>query len=82
MGLSGDAWDVYAVYGPQDTWDLIGSPRVWMHQLDFEPGTRPEDRLDTRRLASEVLSLLRADPAAAADLGASLHRRGVEVSAR
>jgi hypothetical protein len=35
LALGGDAWDIYAVYGPSARWDEIEppSPDYWMHQL-------------------------------------------------
>lgn len=35
LGLPGDAWDVYMLYGPDARWDdeLPPKPDFWMHQL-------------------------------------------------
>lgn len=84
MGLHGPAWDVYAVHGRDDQWteDAAPSPRIWMHQLDFDPGVKAADRLDTQRLAREWLELLGREPSGADALARSLHERGVAVASR
>ena len=60
LGLSGPAWDVYLLFGPEQTWtgDLPPKPLFWMHQLhdvtqapvlDAETFSQQADRLVARQ---------------------------------
>lgn len=84
IGLPSTTWDVYAIYDTAARWPgeaAPPSPRIWMHQLDGSPATRPEDRLDPVRLAREWLALIgREEPGL--DLSKKLHARGQAVSVR
>lgn len=82
FGLHGYAWDVYAAYAPSDDWPDIASPRIWMHQLDFEPGVNRSDRLDTARLAAEITRLLDDDSVAPLALASAMHEAGARCASR
>jgi hypothetical protein len=62
LGLSGDAWDVYLIYGKDSRWvSEPPKPEFWMHQL-ASGGPAPE--LDGEQFAREAIARLqrRASP--------------------
>jgi hypothetical protein len=54
------AWDVWLLYGPDDTWSGPGLPRplLLMHQLSALHGSKEFPHLDSRVFAQKALSLL------------------------
>lgn len=62
LGLSGDAWDVYLIYGKDSRWDgEPPKPDFWMHQL---ASRAPAPELDGEQFAREAIARLpqRASP--------------------
>jgi hypothetical protein len=59
LGLPGDAWDVFMIYGPAASWEeeLPPKPDYWMHQLQGVEPLAP--RLDPDVFASQANQLLR-----------------------
>lgn len=55
LGLKGDAWDIYFVYGPQARWEDGAPPKpdFWMHQLNYAP---PAQLLDAEEFAKDALA--------------------------
>ncbi len=55
LGLSGDAWDIYFLYGPHALWENTAPPKpdFWMHQLGFG---LPAPFLDGEEFAKQALS--------------------------
>jgi len=59
LGLSGPAWDVYLLFGRQQTWeeDRPPKPVFWMHQL---PGVTQAPPLDAATFVREADRLVAA----------------------
>ncbi|HET7470947.1 MAG TPA: hypothetical protein VFJ81_14785 [Gemmatimonadales bacterium] len=59
LGLSGPAWDVYLLFGPDQTWSgtLPPKPMFWMHQLHDVTQAPP---LDAATFVRESDSLVAA----------------------
>ena len=53
LGLSGDAWDIFFIYGPSAQWHgpLPPKPEFWMHQLPYVSNA---PHLDSERFAAEA----------------------------
>lgn len=69
LGITQFAWDVYMIYGPNQTWstDLPPKPRFWMHQLN---GLSRERFLNADVFADQVQRMLaHARPVAASGSG-------------
>jgi hypothetical protein len=85
IGLPSTTWDVYAIYDAAAHWPdgvPAPAPRIWMHQLNPTPATKPEDRLDAARLAREWLSLIGWNERSDGELSRKLHEKGRAVSVR
>ena len=85
IDLPTTSWDVYAVYDARVAW-ADGAPppvpRIWMHQLNATPATKPEDRLDPNKLAREWLLLLEKPIDSDPQLAVRLHAKGQAISVR
>ena len=65
LGLTQDAWDIYALYGPEARWDgaLPPEPRLWMHQLGgYEEPALEGHYLDLPILADSANRMLELRP--------------------
>ncbi|MEX2245827.1 MAG: hypothetical protein WEC75_03990 [Dehalococcoidia bacterium] len=84
IGLPAPTWDVYAVYDGEASWSGAAppAPRIWMHQLNPTPATRPEVQLDPGRLAREWLAVIGRGERGASELALKLHASGQAVSVR
>jgi len=64
LGLSGPAWDVYLLFGPDQTWSgtLPPKPMFWMHQLHDVTQAPPLDAATFVREADRLIAAARAEP--------------------